>query len=104
VTRESAHVLRTALASIAGNDKDELSIDYSGIEAVTPSFVDEALRILREHLSVSSGGQFRILFVNLPTRLSSKFAAIARAHEIEISEIEAGVWLINSRASNESTG
>ena len=45
VTRESAQGLRASLDDLLSNENDP-SLDFTGIEAVTPSFVDELLEVL----------------------------------------------------------
>jgi hypothetical protein len=95
VTRQTARAvgvaLTTALPREAGG---EVVLDFSGVEAVTPSFVDEALGSIEEMLRSSDGNQLRLVFVNLPTRLSAKFAAVGRARGLDISESDSGAWII----------
>ena len=40
-------------------------------------------------------GQFTVRIDNPPTRLSSKFAAVARAHNVQASESDDGAWVIS---------
>lgn len=93
VTRESARPIREALvqAGIGG----EIDLDFSGVDAVTPSFVDELLSILADSVGPGVGG-IRLVIANPPTRLSEKFAAVARAHGMAIQELEGGSWVLTS--------
>lgn len=102
VTRESADSIRSALAGMKAGPEQDLTIDFSGVEAITPAFIDELLWILKEALKKDIAHQSQIVFVNLPTRLSSKFAVLARAHEMEVRETEIGVWVMSSRVLTRS--
>jgi hypothetical protein len=94
VTRQSARTIGDAVARAFEVGGGEVVLDFSGIDAVTPSFVDEALGSIEDMMSVSDGNRLRLVFVNLPTRLSAKFAAIGRARGLEISESDSGAWII----------
>ena len=94
VTRDSARKLAKALAGEPG-DEDAVA-DFAGIEAVTPSFVDELLgSVLREWAGRELTPR-RLVFTNVPTRLSLKFAAIGRARSIRIEEEREGTWVITA--------
>lgn len=94
VTRESANPIRQVLAGTDVAIVTEAVLDFSGVDAVTPSFVDELLAILDETLRRTEHGRFRLLLVNPPTRLSAKFLAVARARDLQISESDNGTWII----------
>jgi hypothetical protein len=93
ITRESAWPIREALTTKEG---DEIALDFAGIEAVTPSFIDELLGALDESFLSSRRAQFRLLLIDPPTGLSEKFLAIARARGLRISEAESGAWTVTS--------
>jgi hypothetical protein len=77
--------------AIRGGD---IILDFEGVEAVSPSFVDETVAVVEEFLqSIESSGS-RILFVHPPTRLSAKFQAIARGHDLVIAELDDGAWVM----------
>lgn len=99
VTREAAVVISEAMASAPANSTTDLTLDFEGIEAVTPSFVDELLGLAQGVLRARHSAPTRILFLNTPTRLSAKFTAIARARDVAISETEDGVWSITTPAA-----
>ncbi len=94
VTRQSARAVGDALATALAGARGEAVLDFSGIDALTPSFVDEALACLEEMLGTSDQNELRFVFVNVPTRLSAKFAAVGRARGLEISESDSGAWTI----------
>jgi len=98
VTRESAHQIAGAIERAGGEQGETLVLDFAGIEAVTPSFVDEVLGICEEHLAGGAGRNSVIAIVNPPTRLSSKFGAVARGRGMTIVESLDGSWTI--RAGN----
>ena len=94
ITRESAGAIREALAE-AGHE-NEVILDFTGIDAVTPSFVDEVLALIEEVLRAKDRSQLRVTFLHPPTRLSSKFAAIGRGRQLQIDESEDGAWVITA--------
>jgi hypothetical protein len=94
VTRESARRIEQALVEALSRQPKEIAIDFSGIEAVTPSFVDEILTVLDELAARTQHSPLRIVFLNPPTRLSDKFAAIGRGHKVEIRESGLNAWML----------
>lgn len=98
ITRESAEPIRRALADIDLNSTTQIVLNFSGIEAVTPSFVDELLGIFEGALHLVQLRQIEMLLLNPPTRLSSKFFAVARAHGLEIRETDAS-WRVTAGPS-----
>lgn len=95
ITRDSARALAQFLREQAAGDR-EITLDFADVEAVTPSFVDEILTILQEFLGEAGKADLKIMFVNTPTRLSKKFAAVGRAHGLRITESPDGLWDISS--------
>lgn len=94
ITRESAGAIREALSS--ATEESEVILDFSGVDAVTPSFVDEVLTVVEEAVHAKDRDRFRAIFLHPPTRLSTKFAAVGRAHRLEITESEDGAWIITA--------
>ena len=95
VTRESAHVIAEALRASPANGEPNVAIDFTTIEGVTPSFVDETLTIVKEWIGQQRDQrQWSILLVAPPARLTLKFAAVAKAHELEIKETTSGTWIL----------
>jgi hypothetical protein len=97
VTRESARAIKDLLVAPLDPNGGALALDFSGIEAVTPSFVDEIITVLGEAASVGRKG-LRVVFLNPPTRLSGKFLAIARRHGLHMVESLPGTWTITKDA------
>lgn len=97
VTRDSAHLLSEALISAVRKDPESIELDFEGIDAVTPSFVDELMTVL-EQVAESEHTSFRIVFVRPPMRLSEKFLAIGRGHGRRMTESGPGSWTIAERS------
>ena len=94
ITRESAQIIGKAL--VAASDESPLVVDFAGIEAVTPSFVDELLAVVEHILKESGQAEATAVFLNPPTRLSEKFAAVGRAHSLNVIEADDGSWTISA--------
>jgi len=72
-----------------------LTLDFEGVEAMTPSFVDELLGVLGEAVNDNTGEHpQQLTLLHTPTRLSEKFIAIARARDVEIAELDEGTWSV----------
>ncbi len=99
VTRQSALPIAQALATANIDEIAEVVLDFTGVEAVTPSFVDEVLGVFQSSLRRTGPNPLTILVTNSPTRLSSKFSAIARARGLQIVESTAGTWRITASVS-----
>ena len=95
VTRDSGRTIAKAFAEGFGSGDTEATIDFAGIEAVTPSFVDEMLGVLLGEQCLRQSAPVRLVFANVPTRLSAKFAAIGRARAVRIEEEREGTWVIS---------
>lgn len=95
VTRESAHDLLSAMDQAIGGGQVTLTIDFEGIEGVTPSFIDELLAMLVEK---AGDRGIKLLVSHPPTRLTAKFTAIGRSRGLSFEEEEDGSWLIAAPA------
>ena len=84
VARVSARELEGALAQEA-RGASTLVIDFDGVEAVAPSFVDELLTMIGE---ARTHGAEMFVFANMPMRFASKYSMLAEAHSKQI-EIDA---------------
>ncbi len=91
VTRGSARSLSELLskAPLA----EEYVLDFAGIEGITPSFMDELLAVLAE-LQEARSTSLRIHVLSPPTRLTSKFQAVGRSHNLEVTELREDHWLM----------
>jgi hypothetical protein len=93
VTRESAQAIKSAISS-AFESTNEIALDFAEIDAVTPSFIDELVGSIDNAVRRAQGQDARLVFLNVPTRLSAKFAAIGRAHRADMFEPASGEWQI----------
>jgi STAS-like domain of unknown function (DUF4325) len=114
VTRESAQQLsaplhtlvREALASGSAGGPATVTLDFRGIAGLSPSFVDELIRVFEAAVGGAHADEPCALVIsNPPARLSSKFEAIARGHDLTVRIQSDGSWRIEgtdgaSRGSN----
>lgn len=91
VARESARSVGSFLQNSEWKN-DGVVLDFDGIEAVTPSFVDELLGVLEKRRGTEK--PFKATFINIPARLSPKYEAIARGRTMSILEVNPGHWVI----------
>jgi hypothetical protein len=91
VSRGAARTIVAALKSQTSRHSQTLELDFSGIDAVTPSFVDELLSGLSAR---DFAGYERLRFIRPPSRLSEKFQAIGRARGLQMEETPDGEWVI----------
>jgi hypothetical protein len=95
VTRESASALRQEIDSSIKAD-GEVILDFTGIDAVTPSFVDEVLGMIDDARADSSRREVRVIFRHTPTSLSEKFVAIGKRHGARMSQSGIDAWEITN--------
>jgi len=102
VTRESARSLEAFLSSSLDLALPEIRIDFAGVEGVTPSFIDELLGVLKGATASASANGRRFVFANLPTRMSEKFAAIARGRNLTLRVGGDESWTFGARGAGRS--
>ena len=95
VTREYAAALRPEIDSSIKAD-GQVVLDFAGIDAVTPSFVDEILGIIDDARADSSKRELRVIFRHTPTSLSEKFLAIGKRHGAKMSQSGTDAWEITN--------
>jgi hypothetical protein len=106
VSRESAHRLENALRTILARPAPKsasrarsLTIDFTEVAGVAPSFLDELLTILESLVrSRINGQEVELIVANPPTRLSLKFEAIAHGHGMSIQGLPDGSWRLSGIA------
>lgn len=96
VTRDTAHLLKPTLAATLGTGPVLVTIDFQGIEGVTPSFVDELLGILVE---LAGNRELRLLVSHPPTRLTAKFTAVGRSRGLDVREGPDGSWVVGAQTA-----
>ncbi len=93
VTRDSARRLTPAIESAIRDARGALKLDFSRVDGITPSFLDELISVLEEAFAQMNIDSFRVEVLNPPTALSAKFAAIGRGRELSLTESGSG-WVI----------
>ncbi len=95
VARETARELRPAIeAAVAPHPKD-IDLDLSAIQVLGPSFFDELVGILSQHLRQKSGLQ-SVRIRHSPTDLDA-FGMIAKTYDLVISQRGKGDWQLQRR-------
>lgn len=93
VTRQSARSIASDIEDALGGG-GKIVLDFTDVAGVTPSFMDETLSVIEERSKAQNGAALSIIIENSPTKLSSKFAAIGRAHGLDMREIDEKTWII----------
>lgn len=96
VTRESARGIAPALANALEEGCGEVTLNFAGVDGLTPSFLDEVLSVLEESIPLAGEHRLNVILMNSPTQLSSKFAAVGRGHGLVAKELEPGTWTIGN--------
>ena len=91
-SRQSARRIKTKLAQHPYLKGKSLCLDFSGTHGVSPSFVDETLRVAEECISDLGKQNATVIFAHIPTALSSSHHAIARAHGRTLVVTDSGDW------------
>ena len=112
ISRESARRLEDAIRAIVADSRPspdqhmEVSLiaDFEGVEGIAPSFMDELLRVI-DSLFAGIGEQcvLQLIIAHPPTRLSSKFEAIARSHAMTILQLSDGSWQLTGHHAAPTT-
>lgn len=102
VARSSAREIATAVETALSEADGTIELDFSGIEAVSPSFVDEILAMVQEILDRTNVELDQILVSRPPTRLSSKFEALGRGRSLHIAEGADSVWVLTPEVAEDA--
>ena len=94
VTRQSARSIASDIENALGGGAGKIVLDFTDVAGVTPSFMDETLSVIEERAKAQNGAALSIIIENSPTKLSSKFAAIGRAHGLDMREVDGATWVI----------
>lgn len=93
VSRPIARTLGEHLASKIGPGAEQIVLDFSGVVAVSPSFLDELFGVFEEVLE-NLDRQVQILMINTPDLISLKIALITRGHNLAVTEEGPSTWRI----------
>jgi hypothetical protein len=103
VGRESARLLENPLRALMASAQPPgmpshptpVTVDFEGVEGMAPSFLDELVSVFESLIGTESNGRERCLIIaNPPTRLSSKFEAVARGHGMSARLNPDGSWVL----------
>ena len=104
VTRDSARSIQADLKAALIEGQGQVTLDFHGVDGLTPSFLDETLSIIEECTRAERRTGLRVTVANSPTQLSSKFAAVGRGHRLEMKESDHATWIISAEATAPSAG
>ena len=91
-SRRSARRIKHRLSRQRRIDGKSVCLDFSDTHGVSPSFVDEALRVAEECITNCQQQNTTVVFAHPPTRASTTHHAIARAHGRTLVVTESGDW------------
>jgi hypothetical protein len=103
VSRESARLLEDPLRTLMSGARSAdpahqamcVTVDFTGVGGIAPSFLDELVTIFESLIGTASASeQKRLVVKNPPTRLSSKFEAVARGHGLVIQAQSDSSWVL----------
>ncbi len=89
VTRGTARSLQANVAD-AMSGQGQVVLDFSGVEALAPSFFDEILAVVEE-CARTNDAEPRVTIQNAPGNLSSGTRAVVRVHDMTLEESN-GAW------------
>ena len=92
VTRGATHVLKEELVT-STRLGEPLALDLSGIQSMTPSFLDQLLLMVEESLPDKSA-PYKVLMLNSPAGLRDRMESIGRYHQLKVVSDQVGDWLI----------
>jgi STAS-like domain of unknown function (DUF4325) len=92
VTRQAARTLYASMEGQLPQKGTEVQFDFSNLQALTPSFLDELITILGERFRKYHAVQPQVMLANLPERLSVPLVTIGRAHRLEVVQKPPGTW------------
>ena len=95
VTRQSARLLEPELLARLASSEEELVLDFTGVEAVTPSFFDEMLRLIESTAPEARRRRLVLVLSNFASRLSDALGMVARAHSARVTERQPGVMTVD---------
>ena len=99
VTRDSARAIQAELKAALIEGQGQVTLDFFGIDGLTPSFLDETLSIIEECTRTEMWTGLRVTVASSPTQLSSKFAAVGRGHRLQMKQSDHATWIISPEAT-----
>lgn len=94
LTRATADLIVAAVGDRSVPNECPFELGLHGIVAITPSFLDQLIGGLKNLALRHVIQPLEFRFHEVPTRASSKFAAVARGHGLKLEERIDGVWCL----------
>jgi hypothetical protein len=95
-----ALLTESSSAESAPAGREQVTLDFHGVEGMAPSFLDELLSVFELVLGGDGRKEPRSLIVaHPPTRLSLKFEAVARGHGLSVQALPDESWLLVGAAN-----
>ena len=92
MTRHSARSIQPFVAEALNEGHGKIALDLSGVDSLTPSFMDELLLIIEEIREPANQAHPALTVRNPPTELTAKFEAVGRGHGLVVESTEEG-WI-----------
>ena len=102
VTRGSARTIQERLSSALLDGQGKAELDFSGVNGLTPSFLDELLTIVDEARLLLPDTELSVTIETPPMDISPMFEAVARVHGLKIDKTDGGDWVISGSAMLDS--
>ena len=90
MTRASARSIQHFVMEALEEGHGEIALDLSGVDGLTPSFMDELLLIIEENREPVYDAHPALTVRNPPTELTAKFEAVGRGHGLVVESNEGG--------------
>lgn len=94
MTRDSARSMARELSRALMAGHGEIVLDFSGVNGITPSFLDETLGLIQDALDDARLDRLLVRVLNPPTRLTAKFEAVGRGRGLLIRESGESMWIV----------
>ena len=96
-SRGTARSIQPVVSAILtnGSDNGSLTVDFANMAAVTPSFFDEFLRVIKDSAPPDSEGAPVVELINTSAHQFARFRSVCRAHKMTTEEIGPGHWRIS---------
>ena len=94
LTRETADQILSKIEVAQVDSGSPIVVDFNGVLAVTPSFLDQFPGGLKLMVSARHSDSITMRFLQVPTHASTKFVAVGRSHKMMLQEQSDREWLL----------
>ena len=92
VTRDAAGALQEDVLE-SSRHGEPLALDLSGVQAITPSFLDQLLLMVERSLP-REGDPVSVVMLNSPPGFRDRLESIGRVHRLKVVSDDVGDWLV----------